>query len=133
MGAAWLLRHRHSFHQKTALRWGIVPAGSHHSIGTIGLTFGSEDEPFAVLSIVIARAWRRKGLGSEATNKVVDYAFTELRVSEIRAEVLQRNQASIRLLQKMGFDLARALPPCEEEPEPMFLYALSRDSVDSRA
>ncbi|MFO1493025.1 MAG: GNAT family N-acetyltransferase, partial [Kiritimatiellia bacterium] len=43
-GPAWLARHRRRFHDRTALRWAIVPGpvappGSAASIGTIGLTF----------------------------------------------------------------------------------------------
>src|SRR5882724_512315 len=109
MGQAWLQRHREQFQKKAGLRWAIVPAGSPHSVGTVGLTIGPGGATFAELGIVVARSWWGKRLGTVAARQVVHFAFTEIGLHEIRAEVLQRNRASIRLLEKSGFKLVREL------------------------
>jgi RimJ/RimL family protein N-acetyltransferase len=53
------------------------------------------------------------------------YAFNTLGLTEIQAEVLQRNLASVRLLEKVGFHLSRAVPSgAETDSEACFTYAL---------
>lgn len=46
---------------------------------------------------------RRKGFGSDALRTIVRYAFMEMRLNCIYAEVLSYNQPSQRLFEKCGF------------------------------
>lgn len=126
MGLPWLRRQRDHFRQKLALRWAIVPTGLTVSVGTVGLTIKFNEERAAELGIVIARAHWGRGIGTSATHLVSHYAFTTLGLTEIQAEVLQRNPASIRLLEKTGFQLLRVTPATAAEPEELLLYALAR-------
>jgi [ribosomal protein S5]-alanine N-acetyltransferase len=125
-GTAWLERHRQRFREKTNLRWSIVPTTAQRSIGTVGLLIKSNETVYAELGIVVARSHWGAGFGTAASRLVVQYGFDEVGLPEIRAEVLERNPASIRLLEKTGFELVRHLTPTDEEPEPMILYAISR-------
>jgi [ribosomal protein S5]-alanine N-acetyltransferase len=134
MGFQWLQRHRERFRQQTGIRWAIVPNGSAASVGTIGLTITSEEERIAELGIVIGRASWGKGIGTAATRLVTDYAFGTLGLAELRAEVLQRNLASRRLLEKAGFHLLRAIPGdprSDTDFEDCFLFVLSGQNPDS--
>jgi ribosomal-protein-alanine N-acetyltransferase len=131
MGVHWLERHRERFRQQTALRWAIVPNGSTESVGTIGLTITSKEERVAELGIVIGRAYWGKGIGTCAVRLVVDYAFSTLCLAEIQAEVLQRNLASRRVFEKVGFQLLRMIPGdphSDTDFEDCFLFALSSTS-----
>jgi [ribosomal protein S5]-alanine N-acetyltransferase len=110
MGFKWLQRHRERFHQQAGIRWAIVPKDSTASVGTIRLTITSKEERIADLGIVIARPYWGKGIGASAMHLVTGYAFNTLGLAEIQAEVLQRNLASRRLLEKSGFHLVRAIP-----------------------
>ncbi len=47
---------------------------------------------------------RGKGYGTEAVNAIVDYAFNELRLNCVYAEVLEYNQPSQKLFKKCGFE-----------------------------
>jgi ribosomal-protein-alanine N-acetyltransferase len=132
MGAPWLQRQRDLFRRRAGIRWAIVPSGSSASIGTVGLTLSRGEERIAELGVVVARPHWGKGLGTTAARMALRYGFFELGLSEIRAEVLQRNPASIRLLEKAGFKMIRVLPTAEEEPEVMILYSLTRP-VESAA
>lgn len=128
MGFQWLHRHRERFRQQTGIRWAIVPKGFTQSIGTIGLTITSKEERIAKLGIVIGRAYWGKGIGTSAAHLVIDYAINILGLVEIQAEVLQRNLASIRLLEKVGFHLMRIMPGdprSATDSEDFFLYVLS--------
>ncbi len=128
MGFQWLHRHRERFRQQTGIRWAIVPKSSTQSIGTIGLTITSKEKRIAELGIVIGRAYWGKGFGTSAVHLVIDYAINILGLAEIQAEVLQRNMASIRLLEKVGFHLMRAILgdlQSNTDSEDLFLYVLS--------
>ena len=127
MGIQWLARHRERFRRQDALRWAIVPTGATDSVGTIGLTITSKDERHAELGIVIGRAWWGKGIGTCAARMVTDYGFSTLGLAGMYAEVLQRNLASQRLLEKVGFQLVREIPGdprSDTDAEDCFLFGL---------
>lgn len=128
LGVEWLQRQRDHFRDKTALRWAIVPTGSAVSVGTVGLALKPGEGPKAELGIVIARLSWGKGIGTAATKLVIGYAFAELGIDEVRASVLRRNPASIRLLEKAGFRFLSELAPTEAEPEALLLYRCSKDA-----
>jgi ribosomal-protein-alanine N-acetyltransferase len=127
MGFHWLQRHRERFRQQASIRWAIVPTGSTDSVGTVGLTITSKAERRAELGIVIGRAYWGKGIGTSAAHLATDYAFRTLGLAEIQAEVLQRNLASRRLLEKVGFQLLRSIPGdphSDTDFEDCYLYIL---------
>lgn len=130
-GAHWLQRHRERFRQHAGIRWAIVPQGSTASVGTIGLTITSEAERVAELGIVVGRAFWGKGIGTSAARLVTGYAFGTLGLAQIQAEVLQRNLASRRLLEKVGFQLLRSIPGdphAGTDFEDCFLFVLSNQN-----
>ena len=127
MGFHWLQRHRERFRQQAGIRWAIVPKGSTDSVGTIGLAITSKEGRSAELGIVIARASWGRGIGTSAAHLVTGYAFSTLGLAEIQAEVLHRNLASRRLLEKVGFHLLRTIPGDPQslaDFEDCFLYVL---------
>lgn len=131
MGAQWLQRHRDRFKQRAAIRWAIVPRGQTDSVGTIGLIISEKERGLAELGFVVGRACWGKGIGTAAAQLVKRYAFESLGLLELSAEVLQRNPASVRLLEKVGFRLLRAVPGAPEnggESDDCFIYVLSNKS-----
>jgi ribosomal-protein-alanine N-acetyltransferase len=128
MGVQWLRRHRERFRQQAGIRWAIVPKGSTDSVGTIGLDITSREKRIAELGIVIGRAYWGQGIGTSAAHLVTGYAFGTLGLAEIQAEALQRNLASRRLLERIGFRLLRTIPGdphSETDFEDCFLFVLS--------
>ena len=49
--------------------------------------------------------YRGKGYGTKSTNIMVDYAFEELGLHKVTAEVLSENTASIAMFKKCGFSI----------------------------
>lgn len=131
-GAAWLERHRGRFRKQAGVQWAIVPRGAMGSVGTVGLTITSAKGRVAALGVVVGRAFWGKGIGTAAVRLVTGYAFDTLRLVKIQAEVLQRNVASRRVLEKAGFRLQRAAAaePTSGDDSDCFMYVL-RSSDDS--
>ncbi|MFN2463465.1 MAG: GNAT family N-acetyltransferase [Candidatus Dormibacteria bacterium] len=88
-----------------AVRWAIEYEG--RCIGSCGLTGSGELRRYAI-GISDPSLWGR-GLGTEASRLVVDYAFSNAEVQRIELMVLEYNQRAIRSYQKAGFQLREIL------------------------
>lgn len=62
----------------------------HHGTAEFGLMIGEADA-------------RGRGLGTETTRLVLDYAFTSVGLHNVMLRVYEYNQAGIRAYQKAGF------------------------------
>jgi len=125
----WLEVHRQLFHERRGIRWAIVPPGAAGSVGSIGLSNLSLEERSAELGAVIARAYWNRGIVTAAARMVVRYAFDDLGLVEIRADLLQRNHASKRVLEKLGFRFDRVLEGYQRDEsgcEDGYLYILRK-------
>lgn len=71
--------------------------------GTVGLRTGDRAAGTAQIGYWIARDHRREGYGREATELVVGYGFDQLGLHRIAARVFEFNEASMRLLERVGF------------------------------
>jgi [ribosomal protein S5]-alanine N-acetyltransferase len=75
-----------------------------------------------VLSYYLARPYWRQGLATEAASAFVTFGFQELGLRKIVTTVEAGNQASIRILEKLNFDLVWH----EEGPRTFDHFALLR-------
>jgi RimJ/RimL family protein N-acetyltransferase len=67
----------------------------------------AEDGRSGEIGYTFAPAYQRQGYATEAVSAVLDYAFTTLQLQQIRAVTDSRNSASIKLLQRLGFQLEK--------------------------
>lgn len=80
-------------------------------IGTIKLEDINPQEGHATISLMIGDKSRwGAGYGPEAMRRLIRHAFDDLRVSEIRLGVLERNVRAIRSYQKLGFRVTAVEP-----------------------
>jgi ribosomal-protein-alanine N-acetyltransferase len=98
-----LAYHRNAFRAKEALRWAIVPDELGVSVGSIGFVTFDEANRTAEIGYAIARAHWNRGFATRATRLAVDYGFHTLGLQRIEALVFPFNTASIRVLEKLGF------------------------------
>jgi RimJ/RimL family protein N-acetyltransferase len=70
--------------------------------GFTGAPFNGE----AMIGYSVIEPYRRRGYGSEAVRALADWAFARPGVRRIVAETHASNEASIRLLEKCGFEYA---------------------------
>jgi ribosomal-protein-alanine N-acetyltransferase len=106
--------------------WATVlkPEGTY--VGRCGLyphVRGEEMVPDeAVLGFYLARAFWGRGLATEAGRAFVDFGFEELSLKRIVTAVDVRNEASVRVLEKLGFVVERF----EDGPRSFYHFELLR-------
>jgi ribosomal-protein-alanine N-acetyltransferase len=71
-------------------------------IGAIGLINISKRYQTAELGYWIGKPYWNKGYGSQAAEKIVEFAFSNLGLHKVYACHFKRNKASARLMQKIG-------------------------------
>ena len=94
---------RRRFREKTMIRWGIVPEGRTQAIGTTGFNDFTERDARAELGYGLDREWWGQGLMTEANREVIDFGFRTLELNRIEATVVDDNERSLRVLEKLGF------------------------------
>jgi len=80
-------------------------------IGNIKLEPIDFDDKKATLGILIGNKeyWGR-GLGTEATKLLIEYAFNTLDLIEVNLGVISENKAAIRVYEKVGFNYENKTP-----------------------
>lgn len=97
--------HAH-FHAGTLFQWGIELAGAGSArqiIGTCTLAALDPTNRRAELGFALGRTHWGKGYARTAVTAVLNFAFEQLDLHRVGADTDPRNDASIRLLEKLGF------------------------------
>lgn len=71
-------------------------------IGAVGVVVSAKDQ-HGELGYWLGARYRDRGFATEAAQAVVRWAFRRLRLRRVFAQVLGGNQASARVLEKIGF------------------------------
>jgi len=88
---------------ETMFKWGIALRDSNILIGTTTLFNLNLDNGRAELGYALGRAYWGKGYMNEALNALVLHAFEVMGLRRLEADVDPRNTASIRTLERLGF------------------------------
>lgn len=88
----------------SCLFFGIFWKENNQHIGTVKLEPIDFEKGYAVVGILIGeKLFWGKGIATEVTNLIVDYAFNILGLDEIRLGVLEEHTAARRVYEKCGF------------------------------
>ena len=87
----------------TMLKWGLALRDSDRLIGTTTLFHLNLDNGRAELGYAMGRAHWGKGYMNEALQALVLHAFEVMQLRRLEADVDPRNAASIRTLERLGF------------------------------
>ena len=112
----------HGFRRRDFFQWGIAGATG-TVIGTCTLAHVSAMHQRCEIGFALRQTQWGKGFGSEAAGAVIDFAFETLRMHRIEADVDPRNDRSLRLLEKFGFEREGHLR------ERYFLHGERQDAV----
>lgn len=88
-----------------SIRLAIEERDSSLAIGTVSLFSFHEESKRAELGYILGRPYWRRGFMYEALARLIDYAFSELGLNRLEADVDPDNVASTRLLKKLEFSL----------------------------
>lgn len=91
------------FAARTLFQWGIVARDTDALVGTATLASIEPAHGRASVGYALARAAWGRGVAGEALGALVDFAFGELDLRRLEADVDPRNARSIRVLERAGF------------------------------
>lgn len=91
------------FVEGTLYQWGVVSTSKDSLIGTCTLAHLDLQNRRAEIGFILRRDHWGQGFMSEAVSKLLQFAFSELALHRIEADVDPRNAPSIRLLERLGF------------------------------
>jgi [ribosomal protein S5]-alanine N-acetyltransferase len=100
---ASLAREQEGFAAGGSLRWGLTLRGEDDVIGSCTLFQISLESRRAELGYFLGRPYWGQGYNHEALTRVVEYAFAELGLNRIEAELDPQNAASARAVHRLGF------------------------------
>ena len=91
------------FLEQTGLRWVIEEKVNKKVIGTCGyLNYEVEHNRIEIGYDLSPESWG-KGIMTETLKAVIHFAFSELNVNKIEAQITSENDASLHLVSKLGF------------------------------
>lgn len=86
--------------------WGIREQGDHHLLGCAGFWY-FRSPPERELIISVAPSHWQRGIGTEAGQCLLQYAFEQLDFASVQASTDLANQSSIQMLEKLGMTFQR--------------------------
>lgn len=87
------------------IHWAITLRGDDRMIGKCGYNEWRKEHRRADISYIVAREHQGKGIVSEALGVMLDYGFNYMNLHSVEAGVTPGNDASTRMLQRLGFRL----------------------------
>ena len=116
---------------ESMLKWGIALRDSNTVIGTTTLFHLNLDNGRAEIGYALASAYWGKGYMNEALQALLSHAFGVMNLRRLEADVDPRNTASIRTLERLGFQregfLRERWHVCGEIQDALFYGLLRRE------
>lgn len=125
----WIARERASMRNRSALVLGIRTAEGTGLLGVAGLRHIDHEHACAELTFWLAAEARGRGLATTAARAVVEHGFGELGLNRIEAYHMVRNEASGRVLARLGFSIEGTLRSRvikQGEPHDVYLWSKLR-------
>jgi [ribosomal protein S5]-alanine N-acetyltransferase len=91
--------------EEASVHWAITLRGDSRLIGKLGYNEWRKAHRRGDISYIVAREHWGKGVVSEALGATLDYGFNHMNLHSVEAGVTPGNEASERMLRKLGFRL----------------------------
>jgi ribosomal-protein-alanine N-acetyltransferase len=111
-----------SIAKNESIFWVVTPKGGTKFLGSICLWNISREEAKAEIGYELLPENHGKGIMQEVIPRVIQFAFEEMKLQTIEAELSPENLKSVRLLEKNNFKLAEVV----EENSDSVVYALKK-------
>ncbi len=99
----WLKWMGSFFAAKDGLRWGITLKQDGVFIGSAGIHGWNREARFAEIGYDLAQPYWGYGYATEVARQLTDFGFDRMMLNRIEADVVSGNEASMRVLEKIGF------------------------------
>ncbi len=99
----WLKWMGSFFSAKDGMRWGITLKDSGELIGSAGIHGWNREARYAEIGYDIAQQFWGNGYATEVVTAVAEFGFKHMLLNRIEADVVAGNDASMRVLEKLGF------------------------------
>ena len=122
------------FKRRELLKWGIALRTDDKLIGSVTLFHPEFTHRRAEIGYALGRVYWGRGYMQETLKAILTYAFTVLNLHRIEADVDPRNAASVRTLERMGFQregYLRERWQVNGEIQDAFFYGLLRPDWES--
>jgi ribosomal-protein-alanine N-acetyltransferase len=130
------LAQRMEFEVPAVYAWAVADRDSDKLIGTTTLFSLNGPQRRAEIGYSLARAFHGRGIATEMLRTAIAHAFGELGLERIEADVDPRNEASWRLLERLGFrreGLLRNRWRVDGEVCDSYIYGLLRPEFQAAA
>ena len=88
---------------QSLFQWAVADGETDAMMGTVTLAGWDRNNRRADLGFILARAFWGRGLATEAVRRVLTFAFGEMGLHRVEADVDPENEASLALLERLGF------------------------------
>ena len=92
------------FKNKEGIRWGITLKGSDKLIGSGGIWRLMKQHLRGEIGYDLSPKYWKKGIMTEALTEIIRFSFDNMNLHSIEANLDPDNAASVRLLEKLGFE-----------------------------
>jgi len=118
----WFLN-GHPAHPELGL-WATIHKETGVFIGRCGLLpWTIEQRSEVEVAYLLAKEYWGQGLGTEAAQAIVHYAFEQLKLSRLICMIYPENQASVKVARNIGMTLEKEM---EDDKGPFLLYSRSK-------
>jgi [ribosomal protein S5]-alanine N-acetyltransferase len=104
--------------------------GNDDVLGWVSIRIGETNRSTAEIGYSVVRAYRGRGIATEAVAALVDEGFTRARLREMRAYCLPQNASSRAVLRHNGFEASGTLTrgaTVQGKPVDVILHSLDRE------
>ena len=99
----WLRWMGSYFAAHDGLRWGITLQQDRTFIGSAGIHNWNREARYAEIGYDIAQPYWGNGYATEVTHAIINFGINHMHLNRIEADIIAGNDASIRVLEKLGF------------------------------
>lgn len=97
----WIERYNEKMERGSSYSFAIVLKDSMQLVGCVML-FVAHNHKRGELAYWIGKSYWDNGYATEAANKMIEFAFQQLKVNRIWAAIMKKNIASIEVMKKLG-------------------------------
>ncbi|MBK8029063.1 MAG: GNAT family N-acetyltransferase [Chloroflexi bacterium] len=108
------------FPNKYGIQWAVTEHGQDKLIGLFGLNYWDQHNRRLDLGYDLAHAHWGKGYAYEGLKAILDWGFANLNLNRIEAHVVDGNERSVRVLERLGFRLDGRRRAFSLEPDGQF-------------